>query len=120
NVVLHVVTDDLAEGVQQDLADDERDHSQDDVQQWPSLFQCSKHHNDLANNVDCQEDRAEKVDHDEESDGVLRPQSGPSLECQNRHRERYQKHDGAASVDQPDRKCRAVLVHGESNASANH
>ncbi len=95
--------------VERDLADDEEEDTQGDVSQRPSVLEGIDDQNDLQDDVDEETAAAEKVEHDEEADGLGWSQP-PALEGQQRDGEREGEHDHRRSSQQPHRRLRAILV----------
>ena len=119
-IVLNAVADFGAEDIQQDLTDDEEENTKGDVSEGPSFLQCADDQEDLHNDVDKDENGAEDVDHDEQSDCVCWAHSANALEGEDADRKADQEHDGRADSEQPDGQGRAVLVQLESDEAVDH
>lgn len=120
HVMLHIVADGFGEGVQQNLADDESCNAKADVPHGPTLLQSAENQHDLHDNVDEQEDGGEDVDNNEETDGVVRAQTGPSLESQQRDHEADDEHGQAANTQKPDRERRAIFIELKADKTVDH
>ena len=87
--MLDAVADGVAEDVQDDLADDEEEDAEHDVAERPAVLECAHDKDDLADEVDEEEDGVDDVCEDEDANGVLSVQTSPVLEGE--------KGDGAAN-----------------------
>ena len=96
HVVLDPLADSLTEQVHNDLTDDEEEDAKRNVSEWPSLLQCTRDQKDLHNDVDEEEDGAEDVDHNEQSDRVQRSKSCNTLESENTDSKADEEHDERA------------------------
>ena len=118
--MLHVGADSLGEGVEQDLANDERQNTEADVPQWPALLERTDDQQSLHNNVDKEEDRGENVDDHEETDRALWAQTRPSLECEQSNDEADGEHGYTADAQQPYRESCTIFVELESDKAVDH
>lgn len=93
--MLDTVADDVSKNVQDHLSNDEEENTEDDVAQWPAVLQCAQDEDYLADEVDEEKDCVDNVGEDENADGVLRIQTSPVLESEER--------DGAADDEHGER-----------------
>lgn len=113
--MLDVFADDIAQNVQDDLANDEEEDAERNVAQWPAVLQCANDEDDLADNVDEEEDGVHDVGDNEDSDRVLGVETSPVLEGEEGDSAANNEHAKRAESQQPDGKCCAILVQLESN-----
>jgi len=113
--VLDIVADRVAEHIQDHLPNDEEEDAKRDVTQWPAVLERADYEDDLAHNVDEQEDGVHDVGDDEDADGVDRAQAGPVLESQERDCAADNEHGERREAQQPDRECRPVFIQLESD-----
>jgi hypothetical protein len=114
-IMLHAVADGVAEDVKNDLTNHEEEDAKRDVAQWPAILERAHNKDDLAGDVDKQENGVHNVGDDEDSNGVSGAQTGPVLEGEQRDSTTDQEHGEGAQAQQPDRQCCAVLVQLESD-----
>jgi hypothetical protein len=88
-VVLGAIADNVAKDVQDDLSNHKEEHAEDDVAQRPAVLQRTHDKDNLADEVDEEEDGVDDVGEDEDANGVLSVQTSPVLEGE--------KGDGAAN-----------------------
>lgn len=76
-VVANACTQLAADGVQDNLADDEEEDTEADVAEWPAVLQSAGDQQDLQDDVDEELDGVEQVEDDEQANSVRRTQTGP-------------------------------------------
>lgn len=91
-IVRRVVTDQDAEDVENDLADDEEEHTEANVKQRPAILKCVDYEHDLHDNVYQYEDAVEEVEDNEEADCVCGTKASPALEGQEGNGESDDEH----------------------------
>ena len=114
-VVLDAVADGVAEDVQDDLADDEEEDAEDDVAERPAVLECAHDEDDLADEVDEEEDGVHDVGDDEDADWVLGVHTRPILKCEKGDGTANNEHGKGGQAQQPDRQGRAVFVQLETD-----
>lgn len=102
-IVLDTIADDVAKDVEDDLSDDEEENSKDDIAQWPAVLQRTQDKDDLADEVDEEEDGVDDVGDNEDANGVLSVQTGPVLECEEGDGAADDEHAERRQSQQPDR-----------------
>lgn len=104
-----------ADGIQNDLADNEEEDTKGNVAQRPAVLQGSNDKKNLEGDVDEKLDGVKQVEYDEQSDGVGGAEACPRLEGRKRNQETDGKCYDAAYTEKPDGKRGAVFVQLESN-----
>ena len=118
--MLHVRADNLGEGVEEDLADDESQNTEPNVPQWPALLQRTNDQQSLHNDVDKEEDRGENVEDHEEADRALWAQARPALEGEKSDDKADGEHGHAADAQQPYREGCAIFIELETDEAVDH
>lgn len=113
--MLDAVANGVAEDVQNDLSNDEEEDTENDVAEWPAILECAHNKDDLADEVDEQEDGVDDVGNDENADWVLGIHTGPVLEREKRDGTADNEHGEGGQAQQPDRQGRAVFVQLEAD-----
>lgn len=109
-VVVNRLTDPRAEGVENDLADDEEHRGGSEIPQRPAVLQSVHHEDDLHDEVDEQTDGVDDVQHNKQARGIRRRQSRPALKREQRDDKRQRKHRHTGEPQQPNRQKRAVFI----------
>lgn len=111
---IHIVTDRIAnrpaEGIENDLANDEEEDAKRDIAQGPPVLKRPSDENDLQNHVDEELDGVEKVEHHKQADSVGGTKTSPRHESCERHQERDDKGSGRAEAHHPERERCPILV----------
>ena len=113
--MLDAVADGVAEDVQDDLADDEEEDAEDDVAERPAVLECAHDEDDLADEVDEEEDGVHDVCDHEDADGVLGIKTGPVFESEEGNGAADNEHAERSQSQQPDRQGGTVLVQRKSH-----
>ena len=108
--MLDAVADGVAEDVQDDLADDEEEDAEHDIAERPAVLECAHDEDDLADEVDEEEDGVDDVGNDEDADWVLSVHTRPILKCEKGDGTANNEHGKRGQAQQPDRQGRAVFV----------
>ena len=120
HIVGNTLTYCLAEGVDENLANNEEEDAKGNVTQRPSVLESSHNEQDLHDDVDCEEYGTEDVEDDEEADGVVRTQPGPALESQDADDKSDGEHGGRADSEKPDTQECTIFVQLEADETGNH
>lgn len=83
-IVRRILADHDAEDVEDDLADDEEEYAEADVEERPAVLQRVDHKHDLHHEVDEQEYAIEDVENHEEADRVCGTETRPAFEGEER------------------------------------
>lgn len=113
--MLNVLADLLAERVENNLADGEKEGAKRDIPQWPPILQGIRHEDNLHAHIDEQLDPVDQIQHDKQAHRVHGPQPRPPLERQQTDGERNDKHAQTRQPQQPHRKRRPILIELKPN-----
>lgn len=80
--MLRAVADCLTENIEDDLADNEKEHAQSNMSQWPTVFQGVIDKHQLHDHVNEKEDGIEDVNDDKYANRVRGIQTTPSFKCE--------------------------------------
>lgn len=116
-VMLDTVADGVAKDVQNYLADNEEEDAKNDIAHRPAVLESAENENDLADEVNEEENGVHDVRNDEDADGVLSIQTGPVLESEKGDGTANDEHAERGQSQQPDRQCCSILVQLETNKS---
>ncbi|KAJ8114255.1 hypothetical protein OPT61_g3818 [Boeremia exigua] len=118
-IVLDSVADGVAEDIQNDLSNDEEENAKNNVTHRPAVLEGADNENDLADEIDEEEDGVDKVGNDEDADWVLSIQARPVLEGQKRNGAANDEHGQGSQAQQPDRQGGSILIQLKTNESVN-
>lgn len=90
-IVLDLVADGLAEDVETNLTNDEKEDAENDISKGPAVFKGPHDKKNLAAHIDEHLDGVDNVEHNEYTDGMLGVQA-PVLESEERHGSADDKH----------------------------
>jgi hypothetical protein len=85
--VLHSLADRHGQDVEDDLSDDEEETSEENITQWPSVLQRSRHEDDLHESIHQQAYPRNDIEEDEQHNGTIRPQRAQTPERSDRNKE---------------------------------
>lgn len=114
-VVLNTITDGVTKDVQDDLSNNEEEDAKDDVAHGPAVFKRAKNEDNLADEVDEEEDGVHDVCDHEDADGVLGIKTGPVFESEEGNGAADNEHAERSQSQQPDRQGGTVLVQLKSH-----
>ena len=118
--MLHPIAYRLAKDIKYDLSNREREDAKPNMPQRPPLLQRAQNQQHLHNHIDCQKHGAENIHHDEQSHRVIRAQTRPALERNERDGEADDEDQQAADAEQPDGERGAVFVELEAHEAVDH
>lgn len=113
--MLDVIADCVAEDVENDLANDKEEDAKSNITKWPAVFKSSNNEDDLADDIDKEEDGVDNVGDDEDANRVLGAQTCPVLKSEQRHCTANDEHEQSAESQEPDGKGGAVLIQLKSD-----
>lgn len=85
--MLNIVANDIAELVQEDLTNNEDQHTERDMSKRPAIIQCVGNKKQLHGQVNGDRDSVEQVEHDKQTDCIVRSHGTPGLEGRQRDHE---------------------------------
>lgn len=101
-IVLDAIADGIAKDIQDDLSNDEEENTENNVAHWPAVLERAQNEDDLADEIDKQEDGVDNVCDNEDTDGVLSIQTGPVLESKEGDGSTNDEHAKGGQAQQPD------------------
>lgn len=108
--MLNTITDGVAKDVQNDLPDNKEENAKNNIAHRPAVLKRAKNEDDLADEVDEEEDGVDNVCDHEDADGVLGIQTGPVLECEEGDGTANDEHAKRGQSQQPNRQCGTIFV----------
>lgn len=114
-IVLDAVADGVTKDVQNDLSDDKKEDTKDNVTERPAVLKGTHNENDLADEVDEEEDCVDKIRDDEDANGVFGTQTSPVLESEEGDGASNDEHGEGGQAQEPDRQSCAVFIQLETN-----
>jgi hypothetical protein len=120
NVVADRCAKRRAEGVEDDLTNDEEKDAKGDVAERPPVLQGPDDEKDLQRDVDHQLHAVEEIQNDEKPDRVRRAKSSPRLESGQRDKEGDDEGGTGAKPHHPERQWCSVLVQLEADETVDH
>lgn len=108
--MINLIADFAAEDIEHHLPNDEEEYTECDVTHGPSISKSSDHQNDLASDIDEQEQGVDNVENDEQWCRGCRIQSSPTLESTDRNTTSDEEHHERAQSQKPYRKSGTIFI----------
>lgn len=111
----HSVADLAAEGVQDDLPNNEEEDAEGDITKRPAILKRTRDEQNLHGHVHKELHRVKQVQHNEKPDGVGRSEANGALESRERDEEADSEGNEGDDAQHPDGQRRAILVELETD-----